>query len=262
MRQVQDKINLKKEIQAYWTERAKGYSEYNQQEMADDRRSMWKKKLLSVIGEKVPGKKTSQIKILDAGTGPGFFSILLAEAGYQVTAVDATEEMLREACKNAGVLSDLINWKTEDIQDLEEEDSIYDVVVSRNVTWNLPNPELAYREWFRVLKTGGVLFNFDADWYGHLFDQEKRAGYEKDRKKAKENNIDDYYKGTDIARMENIARQVPLSRLSRPQWDIDIMKTVGFQNIYCDANVWKEVWTEEEIINNSSSPIFLLAGEK
>ena len=112
MRQVQDKINLKKEIQAYWTERAKGYSEYNQQEMADDRRSMWKKKLLSVIGEKVPGKKTSQIKILDAGTGPGFFSILLAEAGYQVTAVDATEEMLREACKNAGVLSDLINWKT------------------------------------------------------------------------------------------------------------------------------------------------------
>ena len=38
---------LKEEIHAYWTQRAEGYSEYNQQEMADARRSMWKNKLLS-----------------------------------------------------------------------------------------------------------------------------------------------------------------------------------------------------------------------
>lgn len=257
-----DKIDLQKEIHSYWTERARGYSEYNQQEMADDRRSMWKKKLLSMIREKLPEKKPSQIKIMDAGTGPGFFAILLAEAGYQVTAVDATEEMLKEARKNAGMLSKIICWKTEDVQDLKEEDSVFDIVVSRNVTWNLQNPEQAYREWFRVLKKGGALFNFDADWYGHLFDQKKRKEYEKDRQLVKEKDFEDYYMGTDIARMETIARQVPLSRMDRPQWDMETMKKAGFQNIYCDETVWREVWTEEEIINNSSTPVFLLTGEK
>lgn len=33
-------------------------------------------------------------------------------------------------------------------------------------------------------------------------------------------------------------------------------------DVSCDEDVWKEVWTEEEIINNSSSPIFLLMGRK
>ena len=48
---------LKEEIHAYWTDRARGYSEYNQQEMADARRSMWKKKLLSLITGHFPEKK-------------------------------------------------------------------------------------------------------------------------------------------------------------------------------------------------------------
>ena len=33
--------DLKNEIHDYWTNRARGYSEYNQQEMADARRTMW-----------------------------------------------------------------------------------------------------------------------------------------------------------------------------------------------------------------------------
>ena len=39
--------DLKNEIHDYWTNRARGYSEYNQQEMADARRTMWRDKLLS-----------------------------------------------------------------------------------------------------------------------------------------------------------------------------------------------------------------------
>ena len=65
-----------------------------------------------------------------------------------------------------------------------------------------------------------------------------------------------------IEKMEEIARQVPLSRLERPKWDQETMRKTGFLDVSCDENVWKEVWTEEEIINNSSSPIFLLTGRK
>ena len=254
--------DLKNEIYDYWTNRARGYSEYNQQEMADARRTMWKDKLLHLLGQQFPDKKHEEIKILDVGTGPGFFAILLTEAGYNVTAVDYTEEMLKEAQQNAGDLADAILWKRGDAQDLDVENDSFDVIVTRNVTWNLPDPAKAYKEWYRVLKKGGVLYNFDADWYGHLFDAEKRESYEKDRQQTEDQNVEDYYKGTDIEKMEEIARQVPLSRKKRPDWDIEAMKNVGFQDIDCDQQVWKEVWTEEEILNNSTSPIFLLEGHK
>ena len=254
--------NLKNEIHDYWTNRARGYSEYNQQEMADARRTMWRDKLLSLLGNQFPEKEPKEIKILDAGTGPGFFAILLAEAGYQVTAVDYTEEMLKEAQSNAGGLAECIVWKTGDAQALDVESNSFDAVVTRNVTWNLPRPDLAYKEWLRVLKPEGVLYNFDADWYGHLYNEEKRSSYEKDRRQTEEQNVEDYYSGTDIEKMEEIARQVPLSRLERPKWDIETMQKAGFLDVSCDEEVWKEVWTEEEIINNSTSPIFLLTGRK
>lgn len=253
---------LKEEIHAYWTQRAEGYSEYNQQELADARRNMWKNKLLSLLEENFPGKKPEELKILDVGTGPGFFALLLAEAGYQVTAADVTEEMLKEAKKNTGVFAEKIIWKISDAQDLELEDCEFDAVFSRNVTWNLENPGQAYEEWIRVLKPGGLLCNFDADWYGHLYDEEKRSGYEKDRQRVEEKNLEDYYTGTDTERMESIARQVPLSRQKRPQWDVETLKNAGLTDISCDTEVWKQVWTEEEIINNGSTPIFLLSGKK
>ena len=254
--------DLKNEIYDYWTNRARGYSEYNQQEMADARRTMWRDKLLRLLNGQFPGRNSQEIRILDVGTGPGFFAILLTEAGYKVTAVDYTEEMLKEAQQNAGPLAESIVWKRGDAQDLDVESDSFDVIVTRNVTWNLPNPAKAYQEWQRVLKKGGVLYNFDADWYGHLFDEEKRESYEKDRQHTEDENVEDYYKGTDIEKMEEIARQVPLSQLKRPEWDMEAMKNAGFQNIVCDQQVWKEVWTEEEILNNSASPIFLLEGHK
>ena len=254
--------DLKNEIYDYWTNRARGYSEYNQQEMADARRTMWRDKLLCLLDGQFPKKNPQEIQILDVGTGPGFFAILLTEAGYKVTAVDYTEEMLKEAQQNAGPLAGSIVWKRGDAQDLDVESDSFDVIVTRNVTWNLPNPAKAYQEWQRVLKKGGVLYNFDADWYGHLFDEEKRESYEKDRQHTEDKNVEDYYKGTDIEKMEEIARQVPLSQLKRPEWDMEAMKNAGFQNIVCDQQVWKEVWTEEEILNNSASPIFLLEGHK
>lgn len=253
---------LKEEIHAYWTQRAEGYSEYNQQEMADARRSMWKNKLLSLLEENFPGKNPEELKVLDVGTGPGFFALLLAEVGYQVTAADVTEEMLKEAKKNTGVFAEKITWKLSDAQKLELGDCEFDAVFSRNVTWNLENPGQAYEEWVRVLKPGGLLCNFDADWYGHLYDEEKRSGYEKDRQRVEEKNLEDYYTGTDIERMEAIARQVPLSRQKRPQWDVEALKNAGLTEVSCDTEVWKQVWTEEEIANNGSTPIFLLSGKK
>ena len=66
--------------------------------------------------------------------------------GYKVTAVDYTQEMLDTAKRNAGNLCERISFYKMDAQNLEFEDDVFDVVISRNLTWNLKDPKRAYEE--------------------------------------------------------------------------------------------------------------------
>lgn len=253
---------LLQEIVSYWGTRAEGYSEVNEKELAGSQREAW----LHVLEEQFPEKKKEEMKILDIGTGPGFFPMILSEAGYTVTAVDYTEEMLEKAKENLGKYTkyglERVTLQRMDAQNLEFADETFDVVISRNLTWNLEKPEQAYQEWMRVLKPGGVLLNFDANWYGYLYDEEKKEAYEADRKKVEEQQLDDHYLCTDIDRMENIARQVPLSAMERPAWDTKVLESLGVCSIQTDSEIWKRVWSEEERLNYASTPMFLVRAEK
>lgn len=256
------KQELLQEIASYWGTRAEGYSEVNEKELAGSQREAW----LHVLEEQFPEKKKEEMKILDIGTGPGFFPMILSEAGYTVTAVDYTEEMLEKAKENLGKYTkyglERVTLQRMDAQNLEFADGTFDVVISRNLTWNLEKPEQAYQEWMRVLKPGGVLLNFDANWYGYLYDEEKKEAYEADRKKVEEQQLDDHYLCTDIDRMENIARQVPLSAMERPAWDTKVLESLGVCSIQTDSEIWKRVWSEEERLNYASTPMFLVRAEK
>ena len=249
---------LLKQIENYWEDRAPGYSKVNQDELAGVQKKQWKEE----FKRHLPKENKDQIKILDVGTGPGFFSIILTEEGYQMTAVDYTEGMLMQAKQNAGQLKDRITFMQMDAQNLTFADETFDVVVSRNLTWNLEHPEKAYSEWCRVLKKGGMLLNFDANWYHHLFDEEKRAEYEADRKKVEEEGMEDHYTCTDIDTMEEIARQVPLSQIMRPDWDKRILKEVGFSEISVDEGVWDRVLSDVEKLNYASTPVFMIKALK
>lgn len=253
---------LLQEIASYWGTRAEGYSEVNEKELAGSQREAW----LHVLEEQFPEKKKEEMKILDIGTGPGFFPMILSEAGYTVTAVDYTEEMLEKAKENLGKYTkyglERVTLQRMDAQNLEFSDETFDIVISRNLTWNLEKPEQAYQEWMRVLKPGGVLLNFDANWYGYLYDEEKKEAYEADRKKVEEQQLDDHYLCTDIDRMENIARQVPLSAMERPTWDTKVLESLGVCSIQTDSEIWKRVWSEEERLNYASTPMFLVRAEK
>ena len=89
----------------YWTHRASGYSAVNREELATDQKAVWRGVIAGKIAGNHPGKRPDEIRVLDVGTGPGFFAIILAELGYQVTAVDYTASMLEEARRNAGALA-------------------------------------------------------------------------------------------------------------------------------------------------------------
>ena len=240
----------------YWTNRASGYSGVNQEELAGDNKIHW----LDELKRHIPKEEKENLKILDIGTGPGFFSIILTKAGYHMTAIDYTEAMLEEAKKNAGELADKIDFRRMDAQNLEFADEMFDVLVTRNLTWNLEKPVQAYKEWQRVLKKGGILLNYDANWYHHLFDEEKRREYEQDRARVSETGMEDHYTCTDIDAMEDIARQVPLSQKMRPQWDELVLRELGFSKIEIDMDVWKQVWSEVEKVNYGSTPMFCVKG--
>ena len=87
----------------YWTDRAPSYSQVNQEELAGCQRSNWLREISRQIQMVYPNRAPQEITVLDAGTGPGFFAVILAEAGYKVTAIDAAPAMLAEA----NVMSDL-----------------------------------------------------------------------------------------------------------------------------------------------------------
>ena len=251
------------EIESYWSTRTEGYSEVNEKELKGMQKKAWLKTLESgFLEKKLSDNDKEQLRILDIGTGPGFFPMILAEAGYHVTAVDYTPGMLEKAAENVakfiGEKSSNIEFKRMDAQALEFEDESFDVIISRNLTWNLPHPDQAYGEWLRVLKKGGKLLNFDANWYGYLYDDKKREAYENDRRNVEKGSLDDHYLCTDIDRMEKIALQVPLSETKRPGWDVKVLEELKAEKIEVDENIWQQVWSEEEKLNYGSTPMFMI----
>ena len=140
-------------LTSYWTDRAQSYSAQNIAEMNDWRRQAWRELILS------HGPQKECLRVLDIGTGPGFFAINLALAGHEVTAVDVTGEMLAHAKQNAESYGAKAEFVLHRGEFLPFEDNSFDLIVSRNVVWNLEYPEQALSEWARVLAPGGRMPN-------------------------------------------------------------------------------------------------------
>ena len=250
---------LQDEIIQYWTKRAPSYSEINQNELHGKQKEKWTSYIQKRIEGVMPGKKN--LKVLDIGGGPGFFSIIMTMAGYEATWVDRNAAMLVEAKKNAGPLADAIHYALMDAEDLEFPDNTFDVIVTRNLTWTLPHPKKAYASWQRVLKKGGVLLNFDANWYNYLYDEEDRKLYERDRAQVAEAGVFDRYISTDTDTCEKIAREMPLSPVKRPHWDKDILTALGM-DVTLYEQISEEILLPEELLNFEATPYFCVEAVK
>lgn len=244
---------LLERIDSYWTKRADSFGEGM---FTPENEARW----LSVLLENLPEGRMA--KILDIGTGPGFFAVLLARQGYEVTAVDYTQAMLDKAAQAAAERGQAVSFFRMDAQDLTFADETFDAIVTRNLTWNLEDPAKAYRQWRRVLKPGGVMLNFDSGWYEYLFDAEKAKAVDRDRENVKTAGLRDGYDYPDSPAMEAISRQLILSRSRRPQADLAMLLEAGFARVLVDTEIWKRTWDREEQINYASTPEFLLKAWK
>ena len=203
------------EIEGYWTLRADGYSETVLEQIEDGRYRHW----LGIIEKHLP--EGGSLRILDVGCGPGFFPIILGREGHSVTAVDYTEAMLDQARENCSRYGVEAVFERMDAQHLEFDDDSFDVVISRNLVWDLESPRDAYREWLRVVRPGGKLMVFDGNHYLYIYDREY---------------AEVHMNGVDASIMERIAENLPLSRERRPQWDVDNLIEMGAKNIVVDTD--------------------------
>jgi 2-polyprenyl-3-methyl-5-hydroxy-6-metoxy-1,4-benzoquinol methylase len=90
--------------------------------------------------------------VLDFGSGTGALTRCLASLGRfsSVTAIDLIE--FEPRC------SDSVVFMTSDLNESTDlKSSMFDVIVAAEVIEHLENPRAVAREWFRLLKPGGVL---------------------------------------------------------------------------------------------------------
>lgn len=250
------------EIADYWKYRSESYSELNIEEMHSWKRKAWRNLILSYAPKKEP------MKILDVGTGPGFFAILMALSGNDVSAVDVTAEMLAHAKENAraaGVTD--IHFYHHRGERLFCEDGEFDLVVSRNVTWNLEYPADALKEWKRALRPGGRMIYFDANWYRYLFDPEAAKAAEQDARNLRE-RYPEYTRKVQEKYlfqqgwMEEIVRKLPLSNVKRPQWDESILSEIGMKKVEILPDINARIYDEMEQVRYHSIPMFMVCAEK
>jgi ubiquinone/menaquinone biosynthesis C-methylase UbiE len=242
----------------YWDGRSDGYCRDTLAELDSPRGRAWKALLL----EYAPTALGTRLKVLDAGTGPGFLALIMAGCGHTVTAVDYTAAMLEKARINAAKRHQLIEFKQMDVQGLDFDDNGFDLIITRNLTWNLEQPEKAYGEFHRVLRPGGRLLNFDANWYLYLFDSQLRRAFTMDRQNARQYQYPDHCAPATARIMEAIAEKLPLSRVHRPQWDATALKDTGFKKLIIEFDVGHRVWDEIQKVNHASTPLFMIAAEK
>jgi ubiquinone biosynthesis O-methyltransferase len=99
-----------------------------------------------------------RMKALDAGTGFGVYSILMAEAGYDVTAIDINDHEIQQARQWAaarGVL-DRVEYKIGDLEKMSDEAEAFDLIICSEVLEHLEHPDIGARNLHRLLKPGGV----------------------------------------------------------------------------------------------------------
>jgi Methylase involved in ubiquinone/menaquinone biosynthesis len=240
-----------------WSESAENFNKSVQSQLFDENSvTIW----TNLIKENAPQKET--VNVLDIGTGPGFFAIILAKIGYQVTGIDCTPEMIDSAVQNAKQQGVNPEFKVMDSHDLDFDDNSFDLIVNRNVTWTLYNPEKAYAEWKRVLKPGGKLLIFDANWYMSHFDEEigaemtegmraYREKYGELPEKFSMNVVEDYW------------LKLPMVGVQRPQWDKAALWKLGFQNLVFDTNLSDRVsLTDMDRMLYGCTPMFMISATK
>lgn len=99
------------------------------------------------------------LQVLEVGCGTGRTACLLAQLGAHVTAMDQSLVMLAKAERRAQLQQLQIEWIQGDITAIPLRSDTYDAVLAESVTVFAADPARAFREYHRVLRKGGQVWD-------------------------------------------------------------------------------------------------------
>lgn len=240
---------IEEDVKNYWTIRTPSFSKVRENEILNDIGVGWHFALRSTL----PFNKYR--KILDVGTGTGFFSILLGRDGYRMTGIDITPSMIEEAKKEAVKFKTKAKFMVMDAMNLDFEDGYFDAVISRNLTWTLPDAEEAYKEWYRVIRPGGRLINYDANYANAIRRGDAVRTESGDKKAYGHDGVTE-----DMERMSNdIALSLDIGKEDRPAWDREILKSIGFRKCFVDMDEAENILG---LKSDPAAPMFKIIADK
>jgi ubiquinone/menaquinone biosynthesis C-methylase UbiE len=146
---------LKTAANARWSDErsAEMWGQYADDITQYEDRQAWEAIIADVVGEEPR-------QVLDVGTGAGFLAGLYAGMGHDVVGCDFSGAMLDRASERATRDGFDATFTAGDAEALPFDDASFDVVTNRVMIWSLPNPGVAVREWYRVLRPGGQIVLF------------------------------------------------------------------------------------------------------
>lgn len=233
--------HMKTQMKDYWTKRAPSFSALRVHEYQSEKRTRWEQELFSHLPKGRP------LRILDIGTGTGFFAFLLAAKGHRVTGIDLTPGMIEEANRLANEGHFSVDFRVMDAEHPTFPPESFDALVTRNLTWTLPHLKDAYRRWHRLLKPGGIFLNFDADYC----------------RESKPDHLPQHHAhqavGDDLL-LQYEAMKDSLRPLQKPRpfWDVELLEDAGFCDIRVDTSVWQRIYREMDEFYNPT-PIFTIS---
>ncbi len=97
--------------------------------------------------------------VLDAGGGTGKWSLFLSEHGYDVTMMDASQEMIDISMDKMKYAEEDIKVIKGDIENTSFANNSFDLVMAEGGVISLtPNPAEMLKEFARITKTGGYIW--------------------------------------------------------------------------------------------------------
>jgi SAM-dependent methyltransferase len=162
--------------------------------------------------------------VLDVGAGTGALSLLAAELGYGVTALDLSAGMLSKArakAEAAGIdLTFVVGAAA------EPPAGPFDAIMERHVVWTMPDPESVLRAWRDVVVPGGRLVLFEGVWGA-----DGPSRYAKDRAAEvlrRALGIEGHHHAP---YPDDVLAQLPLARMTSPAPLIDMVHEAGWRGV-------------------------------